>query len=151
MAPTPPPRARPHQSTHFCPTSWWVYPAASTIFFMYPLVSIFRPTFVQIVPTFVHLRTAETERKSTSTSPHGRTSNSLGTSQNPLRTFGGVGMYFPLFFVDIYTHTYLRVANCLDMLLLPSRVGVCTRRVLCVCCVCVCCLLYTSSEPTRPY
>ena len=33
--------------------------------------------------------------------------------------------------IHIYTH--VRVANCLDMLLLPSRVGVCTRRVLCVC------------------
>ena len=34
--------------THFCPTIWWVYPHAATIFILHPLLSTFSSTFVRI-------------------------------------------------------------------------------------------------------
>ena len=33
--------------THFCPTIWWVYPHAATIFILHPLLSTFSSTFVR--------------------------------------------------------------------------------------------------------
>ena len=33
--------------THFCPTIWWVYPPAATIFILHPLLSTFSSTCVQ--------------------------------------------------------------------------------------------------------
>ena len=36
--------------THFCPTIWWVYPHAATIFILHPLLSIFSSTFVRNIP-----------------------------------------------------------------------------------------------------
>ena len=43
--------------THFCPTFWWVYPHAATIFILHPLLSTFSSTFVRNIPTFDHSST----------------------------------------------------------------------------------------------
>ena len=42
--------------THFCPTIWWVYPQAATIFILHPLVSTFSSTVVRNIPTLTTLR-----------------------------------------------------------------------------------------------
>ena len=43
--------------TQFCPTIWWVYPQAATIFILHPLVSTFSSTVVRNIPTFDHSST----------------------------------------------------------------------------------------------
>ena len=47
---TLPREGRAPPGTHFCPTTWWVYPHSATIFILHPLLSIFSSTFVRNIP-----------------------------------------------------------------------------------------------------